>query len=44
MRALLADPWMYDATALVDAIRGGSTRECQVATEVLKQLARRRKR
>ena len=44
IRAVLADPAMYDATALVDSIRGGSARERQVATELLEQLVTRRKR
>jgi hypothetical protein len=44
LRALLADRPMYDAAALVDAIRGGSARERQVATELLEQLVTRRKR
>lgn len=44
IRAILADPPMYDAVALVDAIRGGSARERQVATELLEQLVTRRKR
>lgn len=44
IRAILADPPMYDATALVDAIRGGSARERQVATELLQRLLTSRKR
>jgi hypothetical protein len=44
IRAILADPPMYEATALVDAIRGGSARERQVATELLEQLVTRRTR
>jgi hypothetical protein len=44
IRAILADPPMYDATALVDAIRGGSARERQVATELLERLVTRRRR
>jgi hypothetical protein len=44
IRAILADPPMYEATALVDAIRGGSARERQVATELLERLVTRRKR
>jgi hypothetical protein len=35
---------MYDATALVDAIRGGSARERQVATELLERHVTGRKR
>jgi hypothetical protein len=35
---------MYDATAHVDAIRGGSAREGLVATELLERLVTRRKR
>ena len=44
IRAILADPVMYDATALVDAIRGGSARERQVAGEILERLVTRRPR
>jgi hypothetical protein len=44
IRAILADPPMYDATALVDAIRGGSARERQVAVELLERLVTRRRR
>ena len=44
IRAILADPPMYDAAALVDAIRGGSARERQVATELLGRLVTGRKR
>ena len=44
IRAILADPPMYEATALVDAIRGGSARERQVATELLERLVTGRKR
>lgn len=44
IRAIIADPPMYDATALVDAIRGGSARERQVATELLARLVTRRTR
>ncbi len=44
IRAILADPPMYDATALVDAIRGGSARERQLAVEILEQLVTRRRR
>jgi hypothetical protein len=44
IRAILADPPMYDATALVDAIRGGAARERQVAAELLERLVTRRKR
>lgn len=44
IRAILADPPMYDATALVDAIRGGSARERQVATELLERMLTRRRR
>lgn len=44
IRAILADPPMYDATALVDAIRGGSARERQVATELLERLLTGHKR
>ncbi len=44
IRAILADPPMYDATALVDAIRGGSARERRVATELLERLLTRRRR
>lgn len=42
IRAIVADPAMYEATALVDAIRGGSARERQVATELLDRLLTRR--
>ncbi len=38
VRAILADPPMYEAVALVDAIRGGSARERQVATELLERM------
>ncbi len=44
IRAILADPVMYDATALVDATRGGSARERQVATELLERLVTSRNR
>ena len=44
IRAILEDSPLYDAVALVDAIRGGSARERQVATELLEQLVMRRKR
>lgn len=44
IRAILADPPMYDATALVDAIRGGSARERKVATEILERLLAGRRR
>lgn len=44
LRAIVADPAMYEATALVDAIRGGSARERAVATELLERLLTRRKR
>lgn len=44
LHAIVADPPMYEATALVDAIRGGSARERQVATDLLEQLVTRRKR
>jgi hypothetical protein len=44
IRAIVADPAMYEATALVDAIRGGSARERQVATELLQRLVTRRRR
>jgi hypothetical protein len=44
IRAILADPPMYDATALVDAIRGGSARERKVAVELLERLLTRRRR
>lgn len=43
IKAILADPPMYDATALVDAIRGGSARERQVATGLLQRLVTRRR-
>jgi hypothetical protein len=35
---------MYEAAALVDAIRGGSARERQVATELLERLVTGRRR
>jgi hypothetical protein len=44
IRAILADPPMYDASALVDAIRGGSARERKVAAELLERLMTRRRR
>jgi hypothetical protein len=44
IRAIVSDPQMYDAAALVDAIRGGSARERQIATEILERLLTRRKR
>lgn len=40
VRAIVADPSMYEAAALVDAIRGGSARERQVATELLERMLR----
>ncbi|HTP29633.1 MAG TPA: hypothetical protein VMK12_28705 [Anaeromyxobacteraceae bacterium] len=44
IKAILADPSMYDATALVDAIRGGSARERQIAAELLEEIVTKRKR
>lgn len=44
LRAIVADPPMYDASALVDAIRGGSARERQIATGLLERLLTRRRR
>ncbi len=44
LRAIVADPEMYEAAALVDAIRGGSARERQVAAERLERVVTRRKR
>ena len=44
IRAILRDPPMYDATSLVDAIRGGSARERQVATKLLERAVRGRNR
>ncbi len=44
IRAILVDPQLYDAAALVDAIRGGSARERQVAAELLERLVSRNKR
>lgn len=38
IRAILADQPLYDATALVDAIRGGTARERRVAAELLERL------
>jgi hypothetical protein len=43
LRAIVASPSLYEAAALVDAIRGGSARERQVATELLERLVTRRK-
>ena len=42
IRAILADPVMYDATALLDAIRGGTARERQVAADLLEEVVTRR--
>lgn len=44
LRAIVADPAMYEATALVDAIRGGSARERQVASQLLERLVTRQGR
>ncbi|MGC3999570.1 MAG: hypothetical protein QM767_19845 [Anaeromyxobacter sp.] len=44
IRAILADAPMYDAAALVDAIRGGSARERQVAGDLLQRMLSRSKR
>lgn len=44
LRAIVADPVMYEAAALVDAIRGGSARERAMASELLEPLLTRRKR
>lgn len=43
VRAIVGDPRMYDAAALVDAIRGGSARERKVAAELLERLVSGRK-
>ncbi len=45
VRAILADPQMYEVTALVDAIRGGTARGRKVATDLLERmLLEKRKR
>jgi hypothetical protein len=44
IRAILADPPLYEAAALVDAIRGGTARERKVATELLERMLQTRKR
>jgi hypothetical protein len=44
IRAILADPVMYDAAALLDAVRGGAARERQVAAELLEEVVTRHKR
>ncbi|MFY3744883.1 hypothetical protein ACOQFB_13310 [Anaeromyxobacter sp. Red801] len=44
LRAIVANPAMYEATALVDAIRGGSARERAMAIQLLERLLTRRKR
>lgn len=43
IRAILADPPLYKAVALVDAIRGGAARERKVAAELLERMLRSRK-
>lgn len=44
IRAILADSALYEAVALVDAIRGGTARERKAATELLERMLQTRKR
>jgi hypothetical protein len=38
LRAIVADPELYAAVALVDAVRGGSARERKVASDLLERM------
>ena len=43
LKAVVADPELYAAVALVDAIRGGSARERKVASDLLEKMFTRRR-